>query len=107
MNDAPDWQKEQQQVKNTVVRQLPEAPEAPESIESIESKEDKERRRREKWQYKIDRIKAITAKALAVAKKRKWLVLLIGIGIAAYSIISSGGLSGMGGIIDKLKGLFN
>ena len=104
MNDAPDWQKEQRQVKNTVVRQLPEAPE---SIESIENREDRERRKKEKWQYKLERIRLITAKALAVAKKRKWLVLLIGGGIAAYSIISSGGFGGMGGIIDKLKGLFN
>lgn len=104
MNDAPDWQKEQRQVKNTVVRQLPEAPE---SIESIENREDRERRKKEKWQYKLERIRLITAKALAVAKKRKWLVLLIGVGIAAYSIISSGGFGGMGGIIDKLKGLFN
>ena len=103
MNDAPDWQKKEQQVKSTVVRQLP----AEEPLESIEDREDRERRRKEKWQYKLERIRLITAKALAVAKKRKWLVLLIGAGIAAYSIISSGGFGGMGGIIDKLKGLFN
>jgi len=106
MNNTPDWQKEQRQVKNTIVRQLPEAPELIEDKKE-DKKEDRERRRKEKWQYKLERIKLITAKALAVAKKRKWLVFLIGIGIAAYSIISSGGFGGMGGIIDKLKGLFN
>jgi hypothetical protein len=89
--------------KKAVVRRMP----TEEPAEPIEDREDRERKKKEKWQYRLEKIKLLTAKALAVAKKRKWLVLLIGVGIAAYSIISSGGFGGMGGIIDKLKGLFN
>jgi len=59
-----------------------------------------------KRDYRIDKIKALTAKAYAVATKRKWLVFLIGIAIAAYFVISSGGLGGFSGIIDKVKSFF-
>ena len=38
-------------------------------------------------------MKAATAKALAVATKRKWLVFLIGAAIAAYFVLKGGGLS--------------
>tara|TARA_Y100001938_G_C8042160_1_gene406729 strand:+ start:596 stop:886 length:291 start_codon:yes stop_codon:yes gene_type:complete len=55
--------------------------------------------------YRLEKIKEVTAKAYAVAKKRKWLVFLIGIGLIAYLVISNGGL-GLGGILDKVKGLF-
>ena len=34
--------------------------------------------------YRLEKIKAITAKAYAVASKRKWLVFLIGIALIAY-----------------------
>lgn len=66
-------------------------------------KEERERRRKERWDHRIERIRAVTEKALAVAKKRKWLVFLIGAGMAVYFAISSGSL---GGVLDKLKGLF-
>jgi hypothetical protein len=56
--------------------------------------------------YKLDKIKETTAKAYAVATKRKWLVFLIGIGLVAYFVISSGGLGGLGGIVEKVKGFF-
>lgn len=60
----------------------------------------------EKRNYKLDKIKAVTAKAYAVATKRKWLVFLIGIALVAYFVISSGGFGGLGGIVDKVKGFF-
>jgi hypothetical protein len=74
-----------------------------------EDKRDERKNRREevlklKRQQRLDKIKATTAKALAVAKKRKWLVFLIGIAIAAYFMISRGG--GLGGILDKVKSFF-
>ena len=53
--------------------------------------------------YKLDKIKALTAKATAVAKKRKWLVLMIGLGLVAYLVISKGG---MGGVLEIIKGFF-
>jgi len=56
--------------------------------------------------YKLDKINALTAKATAVAKKRKWLVLMIGLGLVAYMVISKGGMGGMGGILDTIKNFF-
>ena len=56
--------------------------------------------------YKLDKIKAITAKATAVAKKRKWLVLMIGLGLVAYLVISKGGFGGGGGVLEIIKGFF-
>ena len=58
--------------------------------------------------YRLDKIKAVTAKAYAVATKRKWLVFLIVAAIAAYTIISKGGMSfgGSGGIVEMIKGFF-
>ena len=66
-------------------------------------KKDRENKKKSKREYRIERIKAITAKAVAVATKRKWLVFLIGIGLIAYYAISSGNL---GGVLDMVKGLF-
>ena len=68
-------------------------------------KEDKiDKRDRKRW-YRLERIKALTAKAMAVATKRKWLVFLIGLGMAAYLLVSSGG-GGLGGLLEVIKGLF-
>ena len=68
-------------------------------------KEDKiDKRERKRW-YRLERIKALTAKAMAVATERKWLVFLIGLGMAAYFLISSGG-GGLGGLLEMIKGLF-
>ena len=68
-------------------------------------KEDKiDKRERKRW-YRLERIKALTAKAMAVATKRKWLVFLIGLGMAAYLLVSSGG-GGLGGLLEVIKGLF-
>lgn len=65
-------------------------------------KENRENKKESKRDYRIEKIKAATAKALAVAKKRKWLVLLIGAAIAAYFVLKGGG----GGMLDTVKGLF-
>ena len=63
------------------------------------SKEDKDKKPSEKKEsrreFRLEKIKELTAKAYAVAAKRKWLVLMIGAAIAAYLIIFKGGLGGM------------
>ena len=69
-------------------------------------KEDRADRSSSRRNYRLDKIKAVTAKAYAVATKRKWLVFLIGIALVAYFVISSGGLGGLGGIVEKVKGFF-
>ena len=73
-------------------------------------KEDKKDAREEKVDsrrsYRLDKIKALTAKATAVAKKRKWLVFMIGLGLVAYMVISKGGFGGMGGILETIKNFF-
>ena len=73
-------------------------------------KEDKKDEREEKLDsrrgYKLEKIREVTAKAYAVATKRKWLVFMIGAAIAAYLIIFKGGFSFGGGWLDKIKGLF-
>jgi hypothetical protein len=75
-----------------------------------DKKEDKKDAREEKTEskrdYKLDKIKAVTAKSLAVAKKRKWLVLMIGLGLVAYLVISKGGFGGGGGVLEIIKGFF-
>ena len=70
------------------------------------NKEEREKRKKDKQSYRLERIKALTAKAYAVAAKRKWLVYLIGLGIIVYFIISSGGLTGLSGLTEKVKSFF-
>jgi len=71
-----------------------------------EKNEAKETKKTDKRSYRLDKIKALTAKAYAVATKRKWLVFLIGIALVAYFVISSGGFGGLGGIVEKVKSFF-
>jgi len=78
-------------------------PNQPDEDRRDDRREERNKKKHDKQQYRIDKIKAVTAKALAVAKKRKWLVFLIGAGIAAYYLISSGSMSGVFSII---KGFF-
>tara|TARA_R110002110_G_scaffold207201_1_gene419411 strand:+ start:28 stop:312 length:285 start_codon:yes stop_codon:yes gene_type:complete len=68
--------------------------------------EDRALKRKDRWNYRVKKIEALTAKAYAVAAKRKWLVFMIGSGIVAFLLISSGGLGGLGGILDKVKSFF-
>jgi len=62
--------------------------------------EDKQNKKTDKRESKVDLINAKANKAMAVAQKRKWLVILIGIAIAAYYAIKSGAGSGL---FDLLK----
>ncbi|MAF25027.1 hypothetical protein CL634_05565 [bacterium] len=75
-----------------------------------EEKRAKEKDREDKLEsrrnYRLEKIKEVTAKAYAVATKRKWLVFLIGIALVAYFVISSGGFGGLSGIVDKVKSFF-
>jgi hypothetical protein len=71
-----------------------------------DKKEDRSDKVEDRRSYRLERIKEITAKAYAVATKRKWLVFMIVAAIAAYLIIFKGGFSFGGGWLDKIKGLF-
>jgi|TARA_R110000824_G_scaffold372234_1_gene562335 hypothetical protein len=66
--------------------------------------EDRKDRKDGRRTFKLDKIRETTAKAYAVASKRKWLVFLIGAAIAAYLIFTKGG--GGGGVLDIVKGFF-
>ena len=66
----------------------------------------REERKQGRRGFRIEKIKALTGKAYAVASKRKWLVYLIGLGIAVYFILTSGGGAGFTGLIESVKGLF-
>ena len=63
---------------------------------------DKKESRRD---FRLAKIQEVTAKAYAVANKRKWLFFVIAGAIVAYLLISKGGLGG-GGILEKIKGFF-
>jgi len=77
---------------------------------SPEDKEAKRKTREERAakrrQWRLDKIKALTAKFYAVAAKRKWLVFMMALGIMIYFIITSGGGFSFVGIIEKIKGFF-
>jgi hypothetical protein len=55
------------------------------AAEREEKRQDKANKARDRRAYRIEKIKAVTAKALAVGVKRKWLVFLIGAVIAAFA----------------------
>ena len=58
-------------------------------------RQEKAEKAKERRDFRIEKIKALTAKALAVGVKRKWLVFMIVAAIAAYLIIFKGGIGGM------------
>jgi len=58
-------------------------------------RQEKADKAKEKRDFRIEKIKAVTAKALAVGIKRKWLVFMIAAAIAAYLIIFKGGIAGV------------
>ena len=49
-------------------------------------------RQSDRRDYKINKINALTEKAKAVASKRKWLVILLVVGIAVFIFIKSKGI---------------
>tara|TARA_Y100000310_G_C19940733_1_gene472435 strand:+ start:98 stop:379 length:282 start_codon:yes stop_codon:yes gene_type:complete len=71
--------------------------------EKIDSREEKTSNRRS---FRIEKIHALKEKALAVAAKRKWLVFILGLGLIIYFAVSSGGMGGIGPILEKVKGFF-
>ena len=54
--------------------------------------DDRESRQTDRRQYKINKIAALTEKAKAVASKRKWLVILLVVGIAVFIFVKSKGI---------------
>ena len=85
-----------------------------ETTETIETEEEKSKRekrleaknesRQNKRGWRIDKIKATTAKAYAVATKRKWLVFMMALGIAIYFIVSSGSGSSILNVLKSFTG---
>ena len=71
--------------------------------EKIDSRKEKTS---DKRSFKIEKIYALKEKALAVAAKRKWLVFMLGLGLIIYLVVSSGGMGGVGPILEKVKGFF-
>lgn len=65
------------------------------AAKSTDKKEGRESKKKSKRDFKLEKIKAVTAKAIAVGTKRKWLVFLIGAAIAAYFVLKGGGLGGL------------
>ena len=70
-----------------------------------ERKEARANKVEEKRDYKLDKIEAQEEKAYAVASKRKWLAIIMALGLVIYFVVFKGGFS-FGGIGSALKGLF-
>ena len=70
-----------------------------------ERKEARVNKVEEKRDYKRDKIEAQEEKAHAVAAKRKWLAIIMALGLVIYFVVFKGGFS-FGGIGSALKGLF-
>ena len=70
-----------------------------------ERKEARANKVEEKRDYKLDKIEAQEEKAYAVAAKRKWLAIIMALGLVNYFVVFKGGFS-FGGIGSALKGLF-
>ena len=78
--------------KRNKVEPVESTPETEEEKSKREQRRDSRSEARDKRKgWRIEKIKAATAKAYAVATKRKWLVFMMALGIAIYFIISSGG----------------
>lgn len=85
-------------------KKLKDKKEDTESSTEPDVKEDKRDKRRS---FRIEKIQAITAKAKEVAGKRKWLAIILGLGIVIYFLVSGGGFSKMLPMIENIKGFFN
>lgn len=78
-----------------------------EDMESSTEPDVKEDKRDKRRSFRIEKIEAITAKAKEVAGKRKWLAIILGLGIVIYFLVSGGGFSKMLPMIENIKGFFN
>ena len=83
-----------------IIRRKREKDILPDESPGPDRRDDKQDKKVDKRESKVDLINAKANKAMAVAQKRKWLVILIGIAIAAYYAIKSGAGSGL---FDLLK----
>lgn len=70
---------------------------------SEKRREERANRKTDKRSYRLEKIKALTAKFYAVAAKRKWLVFMMALGIAIYFIVSSGGLGKISSLFQMFK----
>ena len=70
---------------------------------SEKRREERANRKTNKRSYRLEKIKALTAKFYAVAAKRKWLVFMMALGIAIYFIVSSGGLGKISSLFQIFK----
>ena len=70
-----------------------------------ERKEARANKVEEKRDYTLAKIEAQEEKAYAVAAKRKWLAIIMALGLVIYFVVFKGGFS-FGGIGSALKGLF-
>jgi|TARA_R110002110_G_scaffold3190_15_gene16472 hypothetical protein len=75
-----------------------------ESSPKLNVKEDKKESKRD---FKLEKIKELSAKAYAVAAKRKWLAIILGLVLALYFAFSGGGLAKILPVIQNVKGFFN
>ena len=90
--------------KMPLFKKLKEKREGTDSSTEPNVKEDKRDNRRS---FRLDKIQALTAKAKEVAGKRKWLAIILGLGIVIYFLVSGGGFSKMLPMIENIKGFFN
>ena len=56
--------------------------------------------------YKLDKIEAQEDKAYAVAAKRKWLAIIMALGLVIYFVVFKGGFD-FGGVGSTLKSFLN
>ncbi len=70
-----------------------------------DKRDDKQDHKLDKKNAKANLILAKAQKALAAAQKRKWLVILIGVAIAAFYAIKSGAGSGLIDVIKSKLGM--
>ena len=83
----------------------PNATKLPGETRKDKDEKDTRPRKEDRRNYKLEKIRELTKKFYAVATKRKWLVIMMGLGITIYFIMTSGGGFSFMGILDKLKGL--
>ena len=71
--------------------------------EKVDAREQKVDDRRD---YKLDKIEALEEKSYAVAAKRKWLAIIMALGLVIYFVVFKGGFD-FGGVGSTLKSFLN